>query len=111
MSELTLLEKIDAINAELHRVFGADDTPFPMVVRLLEEAGELAAQINHFEDAGVKRVKHGEPDRMRLAKEVQDVIRCALQIAAYYDLRAELHASVDRSYGQIASGRLTTDFD
>ncbi len=74
---------------------------------MLEEAGELAAQINHFEDSGVKRAKHGGPDRLALAKEVQDVIRCALQVAHYYDLDAELEASVEKSYQQYLENVLT----
>ena len=72
---------------------------------------ELAAQINHFEGSGVKRAKHGEPDRMALAKEVQDVIRCALQVADYYDLDAELAASVEKSYQQHLKNVLTERFD
>jgi NTP pyrophosphatase (non-canonical NTP hydrolase) len=98
MPEITLLEKITAINEGLRAAFGEDDSPFEIATRLLEEAGELAAEINNFEDSGVKHVKHGEPDRMALAKEVQDVIRYALQVADYYDLDAELNASVEKSY-------------
>ena len=78
---------------------------------MLEHAGELAAQINHFEDSGVKRAKHGEPDRTALAKEVQDVIRCALQVVDYYDLDAELAASVEKSYQQHLQNVLTERFD
>ncbi|MCA9999926.1 MAG: hypothetical protein KDE56_29385 [Anaerolineales bacterium] len=34
------------------------------------------------------------------AKEVQDVLRCALQIAAYYHLEAELDAAIELRYQQ-----------
>jgi NTP pyrophosphatase (non-canonical NTP hydrolase) len=61
----------------------------------------LAAQVNHFEGSGVKRQKHGEPDRTKLAKEVMDVLRCALQIATYYGIEVELEASINRSYEQM----------
>ncbi len=111
MDELDLLEKIRRINDGLLARFPGGDNPFQMGTRLLEEAGELAAQINHFEGSGVKRAKLGEPDPMRLAKEVQDVIRCALQIAGYYGIEAELAASVDRSYRQLLDDTLTQRYD
>jgi NTP pyrophosphatase (non-canonical NTP hydrolase) len=111
MNEPDLLTKIRRINQELQARFPGGHDPFQMATRLLEEAGELAAQINHFENSGVKRAKHGEPDPMKLAKEVQDVIRCALQIAGHYGIEAELAASVDRSYRQVQDGSLTQRYD
>jgi NTP pyrophosphatase (non-canonical NTP hydrolase) len=111
MDEPDLLTKIRRINLELQARFPGGHDPFQMATRLLEEAGELAAQINHFENSGVKRAKHGEPDPMKLAKEVQDVIRCALQIADHYGIDAELAASVDRSYRQLQDGILTKRYD
>ena len=66
--------------------------------RALLKCGELAAQVNHFEGSGIKRDKHGQPDRAKLAKEVQDVLRCALQIATYYGVEAELETVINRSY-------------
>ncbi len=79
--------------------------PFQMITCLCEEAGELASAVNHFENSGAKRQKHGEPDREALAKEVQDVIRTALRVARYYGIEAELKASIDRTYqSKIAEG-------
>src|SRR5258706_5367339 len=69
-----------------------------IITRLCEEAGELASAVNHFEDTGAKRLKHGLPDRKALAQEVQDVIRTALSIARYYDVEQELRDSIDQSY-------------
>ncbi len=79
------------------------------MTRLAEECGELAAQINHFEDSGVKRKKHGEPDRSKLAKEVQDVIRCALQIATYYQIEADLERSINNSLQQMRENTFLHD--
>ena len=61
-----------------------------MMTRLLEECGELAQQVNHFEGSGVKREKHGGPDRAALANEIKQVIVCALRVAQYYDVEKEL---------------------
>ena|SRR5437660_3300828 len=74
------------------------NTPFQTITRLCEEAGELASAVNHFEDTGVKRLKHGPPDRQALAREVQDVIRAALSVARYYEIEQELRDAIDQSY-------------
>ena len=92
------MERIYKINQGLNRRFPDGNDPFQIITRLAEECGELAAQVNHFECSGVKREKHGEPDRARLAKEVMDVLRCALQIAMYYGLEAEVETAVKQSY-------------
>jgi hypothetical protein len=54
--------------------------------------------VNHFEDAGAKRQKHGLPEQTALAGEVHDVIRTALSIARYYGIEQELQDSIDQSY-------------
>ncbi len=92
------IEKIYRINAGLDRRFPGGDDPFMIVSRLGEECGELARQVNHFEGRGVKREKHGSPDPEKLAKEVQDVLRAALQLAAYYGVQERLRSSNDRAY-------------
>jgi NTP pyrophosphatase (non-canonical NTP hydrolase) len=90
-----LFQKLAGIG---RKTFYITPLAFRMMTRLAEECGELAAQVNHFENIGIKRQKHGEPDRYKLAKEVQDVIRCALQIAAYYHIEAELEKTIETSY-------------
>lgn len=66
--DLTELAKCYAIVDARNRRWASGNTPFQIVTRLCEEAGEIAAAVNHFEGAGVKRQKHGEPDRKALAK-------------------------------------------
>jgi NTP pyrophosphatase (non-canonical NTP hydrolase) len=97
MTGLDLFAKLNLVNAGLRRRYPQGVEPFQIMTRLLEECGELAEQVNLFEDTGIKRAKLGEPDRAKLAKEVQDVLRCALQIAEYYGIEEELVASVDAS--------------
>lgn len=67
----------------------SDQGPYQTMTRLLEECGELAQQVNHFEGAGVKYQKYGEPDKEHLVKEIQDVITCALQIMMHYQVEDE----------------------
>jgi len=92
------LEKLYAICRGLNRRFAAGNAPFQIMTRLLEECGELAEQVNHFEGKGVKREKHGEPDKAKLAKEVQDVLRGALQIVMYCGIEKELAAMIEERY-------------
>ena len=93
----TLYRVVDGLNAR----FPNGNTPFQIISRLCEEAGELAKAVNHFEGTGVKMQKYGEPNRAELAKEVQDVLRAALSIARYYDIEQELRASIDESYRKL----------
>lgn len=88
---------VDGLNAR----FVNGNEPFQMVARLCEEAGELAKEVNHFEGMGIKVQKHGEPDKVVLVKEVQDVIRVALSIARYYGIEGELERSIDGSYEKL----------
>ncbi|HNT54097.1 MAG TPA: hypothetical protein PKG95_05255 [Anaerolineaceae bacterium] len=62
---MELIEKIYRINSGLVCRFQKGNSPFEIMTRLLEEAGELAEQVGIFEDTGIKREKHGAPDRGR----------------------------------------------
>lgn len=92
------LERLYAITRGLNRRFPDGNDPFQIMTRLLEESGELAQMVNHFEGKGVKREKHGEPDKVRLAKEVMDLLRCALQVAIHYGIERELEERINASH-------------
>ena len=93
-------DKLVAYNRGLNRRFGGEE-PFKIMTRLLEECGELAAQVNHFEGSGVKHEKHGSPDKKKMAKEIQDVLRCAIQVALYYNLVDEIREDIQKGYERI----------
>jgi NTP pyrophosphatase (non-canonical NTP hydrolase) len=90
------------------RRFPLGNDPFRILARLLEECGELAQQVHVFEDCGIKRQKHGEPDRDHLAKEIQDVLKTTLDLAHYYGIHAELSASIERVYARMQAEELIT---
>ncbi|MBI5960999.1 MAG: hypothetical protein HY866_19830 [Chloroflexi bacterium] len=92
-----MFDQLKLINRALDRRFPQGHNPFQMVTRLAEECGELAREVNHFENSGVKVEKHGTPDKQSLAKEVRDVLLCALQIAAYYEAEQELEEVIQTS--------------
>ena len=74
--------------------------PFQMVTRLLEECGEVAAEVNHWEDSGLKRQKRGEPSKDKLANELRQAITELFKIAVYYSVEDELQESINRSIRQ-----------
>jgi len=104
-----MMDKLQAISRGLVRRFPNGNTPFMIMTRLLEECGELAEQVNHFEDTGIKRLKHGEPDKTKMAKEVMDVLRCILHIVDYYDLGCELEMCVEQSFQRMKQEGLISD--
>jgi len=92
------LEKLYAISHGLNRRFPKGNGPFQMMTRLLEESGELAQMVNHFEETGIKLEKYGLPDKPKLAKELMDILRCVLQVSIYYGVENELEQRIDESY-------------
>ena len=71
--------------------------PYQMATRLLEECGEIAAEINLWEDSGVKRQKHGEPKKENIANEIRQAMVELLKIAKYYNVEKELEESIETS--------------
>lgn len=76
------------------RRFPRHNGPFERVTRLAEEVGELAQQVNHAEDTGVKTGKHGPFQPENLAAEIADVFLVATGIATHYGLVDHVRATV-----------------
>lgn len=77
--------------------------PFQMVTRLLEECGEVASEVNLWEDSGIKRQKRGEPQKEDLAGEIKQALVALMQIAVYYNIENELDASIEKSLNRMRS--------
>lgn len=69
--------------------------PYQMATRLLEECGEIAAEINLWEDSGLKRQKHGEPKKENIANEIRQAMVELVKIAKYYNVEKELEESIE----------------
>ncbi len=111
MSTLDYFDILLQTTEGYNKKYPKGNTPFQIIARLCEELGELASAVNHFEDTGVKRQKHGLPDKVALAKEVQDVMRAALNVAQYYGIEQELKDSIEQSYRlKIDEGYITEAF-
>lgn len=84
--------------------------PFKMLTRLLEECGELATEVQIWENVGLKRSKHGEPDADRTAKEVMDVLTAAT-IADHYGLLDDVARRVELSISRAAEDGFLAEAD
>ncbi len=80
-----------------NRRFPEGVEPYQMATRLLEECGEVAAEINLWEDSGIKRQKHGEPQKENIANEIRQAMVELVKIAVYYHVEEELDASIRQS--------------
>ncbi len=98
---MDLFAQLQGITRGLNNRFPDGNDPFQIMTRLLEECGEVAREVNHFAGSGVKCEKYGEPDRAHLAKEIRQVLTCALQVAAYYGLEDELRQAIESAYQQV----------
>ncbi len=77
--------------------------PFQIVTRILEECGEVASEVNHFENSGIKVQKHGEPSKQHMADEIKQGINALVQLAVYYEVENELEQSIERSLDTMKS--------
>ena len=75
--------------------------PYQMATRLLEECGEVAAEINHWEGSGIKRQKYGEPRKDNLANELKQAITELFKIVVYYSVKEELEESINQSLQRV----------
>ncbi|NEU04970.1 hypothetical protein [Clostridium senegalense] len=79
---------------------------FQMVTRLLEECGEVASEVNHFENSGIKKLKYGEPSKENLTGEIRQAIVALMQIVVYYSAQEELERSIDESLSKMREEKL-----
>lgn len=81
----------------LNNRFPNGNEPYQMATHLAEECGEVASEICHWENSGVKRQKHGEPSKAKMAGEIKNVLSCAIRIAIYYGVQDELEQTINDS--------------
>ena len=86
--------------------FPDGNEPYRITARILEECGEVASEVNHFERSGIKVLKHGEPSKQHMADEIKQAINALIQQAVYYHVEEELAASIERSLEKMKNGNL-----
>ena len=95
------MEKLYKMAQGYFKRFPKGVEPFQMVTCLLEECGEVASEVNLWEDSGIKRQKHGEPKKENLAGEIKQALAALIKIAVYYEVENELEKSIDGSLEQM----------
>jgi len=91
------MEKLYKLAEGSNKRFPEGNEPFKLVSFLLEECGEVAAEVNHWEGTGIKLQKHGEPSKDKLAGELRQAMVALAKIAVYYSVEGELEASIEQS--------------
>ena len=91
------MEKLYKMVEGTNKRFPKGVEPFQIMTRLLEECGEVANEVNHWEDTGIKRQKKGEPSKEKLANEIRQALQALLQIIVYYGVENELDKSIEAS--------------
>ena len=91
------MEKLYKLAYGYNKRFPKGVEPFQMVTNLLEECGEVASEVNLWEDSGIKRQKHGDPKKENLAGEIKQALAALIKIAVYYKIENELEDSIDKS--------------
>ena len=92
---------INKVTDGFNNRFKNGNDPFKIITRIVEECGELAAEVNHFEYEGVKTDKLGKPSKEKLAKEARDAIGAIMQIVKYYRIEKELEESFRYTYNRL----------
>ena len=94
--------------AEAYRAkYPGGDSPFAILGRILEEAGEIAAEVNHLEATGAKHDKHGDADPRALAGEIEDLLHNVAALASYYRIESLVDDAVDETYARVVSAAAT----
>jgi NTP pyrophosphatase (non-canonical NTP hydrolase) len=91
------MEKLYKMVQGTNKRFPNGVEPYQIVTRLLEECGEVASEVNHWENSGIKRQKRGEPSKEKLAGEIRQAIQALFQIVVYYGVEKELDSSINAS--------------
>lgn len=77
------MEKLYQLVQGYYKRYPEGVEPYQMVTRLLEECGEVASEVNHWQGSGIKRLKHGEPTKNKLADEIKQALVALMQIAVF----------------------------
>ena len=91
------MERLYTVAAIHTERFPNGNEPYQIVARILEECGEVASEVNHFENSGIKSQKHGEPSKQKLADEIKQAMSCLTQLIQYYNIEDEFESSIEKS--------------
>ena len=100
------MEKLYLLARGYSARFPSGNEPYQIVSRILEECGEVASEVNHFEKSGIKTLKHGEPNKQHMADEIKQAINALVQLAQFYKVENELELSIEISLKKMRNENL-----
>jgi len=92
-----MLNRLNILAQGMNRRFPEGNIPYQIVTRILEECGEVASEVNHFENSGTKNERHGIPSKENLASEIKDAMNALMQLVLYYGVETELEDAIENS--------------
>jgi hypothetical protein len=102
------MDELYLIANGLNKKFPNGNEPFQIATRILEECGETAKEVNHWENSGVKLKKYGEPKKEELAHEIRQSLVALAQLAVYYGIEKELDEDIAHTLAKMRGEGLIT---
>jgi NTP pyrophosphatase (non-canonical NTP hydrolase) len=78
--------------------FPNGDEPFKNGCRILEEAGEVVWELNHFERKGISIEKGNADNKEHLALEAFQLCEVVCQLLQYFDLSVKFKDCIEKNY-------------
>jgi NTP pyrophosphatase (non-canonical NTP hydrolase) len=78
--------------------FPAGEDPYKNVCRILEEAGEVAWEINHYERKGIPIDKGNRQDKEHIVLEAFQLCEVTCQLLQYFDLTTDFKDFIADTY-------------
>ena len=96
-----MLNELKTLAEGMNKRFPEGNQAYQITTRLLEECGEVAKEVNRFENSGTKTLRHGKGSKEDLASEIKDAMNALMQLAIHYDAVEQLQASIENSIEQL----------
>jgi len=95
---MDFITKAQLVAAAQTRRFPGGDDPFKIGCRILEEAGEVVWELNHYERHGISIEKGCATGKENLYKEAYQVLLALNQLMQYFGLDQQFKNRIDEVY-------------
>lgn len=96
-----MLNELKTLAEGMNKRFPEGNQAYQITTRLLEECGEVAKEVNRFENSGTKTLRHGKGSKEDLASEIKDAMNALMQLALFYDAVDEVEEMIQKSIAQL----------
>jgi NTP pyrophosphatase (non-canonical NTP hydrolase) len=98
MENMDYLEMLMKIANAQTNLFPKGDEPFKIGCRVLEEAGELVSELNHYERRGISIEKGNSDGKEHMALEAFQVCEVVCQLMQYFNLSDTFKECIKSNY-------------